>query len=158
VADVVYQRQRLGQIFIQAQRRGHRAGDLRDFDGVSQAVAEVVGKARREDLGLGFQAAKCARVDNAIAVALERVAVGVLGLGITAAQAAFHRETKALEHVGGAYGWPGSSLTAVMASWLTAPALVRSGSSNLRASAGLVGAMALARAIVAWSVETKSLG
>ena len=45
-----------------------------------------------------------------------------------------------------------------MAAWATAPGLARKGSSNFRASAGLVGASILASAMVAWSLETKIVG
>ena len=46
MADVVGQRQRLGQILVELQHVGQGARDLRHFDGVGQAVAEVVGEAR----------------------------------------------------------------------------------------------------------------
>ena len=39
-----------------------------DFERVRQAVAKMVGIARGEDLGFGFQAAKSARVNDAVAV------------------------------------------------------------------------------------------
>ena len=58
--------------------RGDGAGDLRDFDGMGEPVAEVIGVAAGEDLGLGFQAAKSAGMDHAVAVALKVVAVGML--------------------------------------------------------------------------------
>ena len=63
---------------------GDGARDLRDFDGVGEAVAEMIGIAAGEDLGLGFQAAEGAGVDDAVAVALEVVAVRMRRLGITA--------------------------------------------------------------------------
>ena len=75
MADVVRQRQRLGQILVQLQHRGQRARDLRDLDGVRQPIAKVVGDAGWKDLRLVFQAAKSAGVDHAIAIALELVAV-----------------------------------------------------------------------------------
>jgi hypothetical protein len=48
MADVVGQRQRFGQILVERQDGGHRARDLRHFDGVRQTVAEMVAEARRE--------------------------------------------------------------------------------------------------------------
>ncbi len=84
VADVVHQRQGLGQVGIQPERAGHGAGDLGDLERMRQAVAEVVGVAFGEDLRLRLQAAKGARVDDAVAVAGVVTAVGVRRLGITA--------------------------------------------------------------------------
>ena len=60
------------------------ARDLRDFDGVGQAVAKMIGVAAGENLGLGFEAAEGARMDDAVAVALEVVAVGMWRLGVAA--------------------------------------------------------------------------
>jgi hypothetical protein len=48
---------------------------------VREAIAEVVGVAAGEDLRLGFQTTEGAGVDDAIPVALEIIAVGMLGLG-----------------------------------------------------------------------------
>ena len=42
VADVVRQRQRLGQVLIQARGPGQGARNLGYLDGVSEAVAEVI--------------------------------------------------------------------------------------------------------------------
>ena len=81
VADVVDQGQGFDQIDIQVELGGDGAGDLRHFDGVGQAVAEVIGVAAGENLGLVFQPAKGAGVDDAVAVALEVIAIGMLGLG-----------------------------------------------------------------------------
>ena len=58
-------------------RSGDGARDLRDFDGVGESVAEMVGVAAGENLGLIFEAAEGAGVDDAVAVALEVVAVGM---------------------------------------------------------------------------------
>ena len=85
-----------GEIFVEAEHRSGGARDLRDLDGVRQAVAEMIGEARREDLGLGFQAAKGARMNDAIAIALEGIAVRMLRFRIAAAGAALDREAKAL--------------------------------------------------------------
>ncbi len=87
MADVVSQRQRLGEIFVQVEHRGRGAGNLRHLDGVGQAVAEMVGKPGREHLGFGFQAAEGAGMDNAVAVALEAVAVRVVGFRVEPAPA-----------------------------------------------------------------------
>ena len=77
----------------------HRARDLRHFDGVSQAVAEVIGNAGRENLRLIFQPAKCPRMDYAVAIALEFVAVRMRKFRIEPAAALFHRKTQARQPV-----------------------------------------------------------
>jgi len=69
---------------------------------VGQPVAEMVGESGREHLGFGFKTAEGARVDDAVAVALERVAVRVLRFRIAAAQAVLDGKTKAREHECGA--------------------------------------------------------
>ena len=58
-------------------------GNLRDFNRVRQPVAEVIGELGRKNLRLILQPAKGARMNNAVAIALEDVAVRVLGLGVT---------------------------------------------------------------------------
>ncbi len=78
---------------------GDGARDLRDFDGVGQPVAEMVGVAAGENLGLGFQPAKGARVDDAVAVALKIVAIGMLGLGIAPSAGLLHVNRVVGEHV-----------------------------------------------------------
>ena len=69
-----------------------------DLDGVGQAVAEVVGVAAGEDLCLRFQAAKGARMDYPIAVALKVVAVRMLRLGIAASAGVFNAHRVVGEH------------------------------------------------------------
>src|SRR6267378_5366325 len=68
MADVVHQRESLGKLGVEAQRGGNRAGNLRHFQRVRQAIPEVVGEARGEYLCLGFQAAECARMNDAVAI------------------------------------------------------------------------------------------
>jgi hypothetical protein len=96
VANVMHQGQRFRKIFVKAEHRSGGPRNLRNLNGVRQAVAEVIGKSRRENLGLGFQAAKGARMNDTIAIALEDIAVRVLRFRITAAGAALYREAKAL--------------------------------------------------------------
>src|ERR1700687_2602518 len=127
MADVVTERKRFRQIFIQRQRRGHRAGDLRNFDGVRQAVAEVVGDAGGEDLHLVFQTPEGTGVNDPVAVALEFVAVRVRELGITPAPASVHREAQTAERN---HFWDMSE-SALMVTRLTLPrGLLRNGSSS----------------------------
>ena len=71
MAEVVGERQRLGQILVEAERAGDRAGDLRHFQRVRQARAEMVALVVDEDLRLVLQPAKGVGMDDAVAVALE---------------------------------------------------------------------------------------
>src|SRR5438128_10197598 len=84
MADVVRQCQRFGQTLIQAENRCHRPGDLRYLDRVSKPIAKVIGEAERENLCLGFQPPKGASVNDAVPVALERIAIGVIELRVSA--------------------------------------------------------------------------
>ena len=95
VADIMRQRQRLGQVFIETKRHGNRARHLSDFDGMSEAVAEVIVKAGREDLCLVLQPAKSSRVDDTVAIALKIVTIRVGKFGITPALRSLDGEPKA---------------------------------------------------------------
>jgi hypothetical protein len=85
VAHIVDERKRLRKVFVEPKRPRNSARDLRDFDGMRQAVAEVVREARGKDLRLRFQPPEGACVDDAVAVARVGVAVGVRGLEMAAA-------------------------------------------------------------------------
>ena len=82
MADIMHQRKRLGQIAIQTQRGGDRAGKLGHFDGVGKAAPVVIRVAMREDLRLSGKAAKGPRMNDAGAVALEGGAIGVRRLAV----------------------------------------------------------------------------
>ena len=84
------QGQGFDQIHVQAELGCDGAGDLGDFEGMGKAIAEVIGKSAGEDLGLGFQAAKSPRMDDAVAVPLEIVAIGMLGLRNAASAGLLH--------------------------------------------------------------------
>ena len=94
----MHQGQRFHQIGVQSKLRGDGARDLRDFDGVRQPVAEVVGVAAGENLRLRFQPAKGAGMDDAVAVALKVVAVGMRRLGMAASARVFHAHSVVGEH------------------------------------------------------------
>ena len=81
VAQVVAERDRFGQLLVQAQHLGDRARDLRDFERVRQPRAVVVAGGREEHLRLVLQPAERLGVDDAIAIALERRADRVFRLG-----------------------------------------------------------------------------
>ena len=74
MADIVGEAQRLGEILVEPQRARHRAADLRDLQAVGQADAEMIAVGRDEHLRLVAEPAEGDRVDDAIAIALERVA------------------------------------------------------------------------------------
>jgi hypothetical protein len=65
MAEVVSKGDGLTQIFVQVERTGNGAGDLRHFDGVRQAGAEHVAFVIDEDLGLVLEAAKLLSSDAA---------------------------------------------------------------------------------------------
>ena len=77
-----------------AQDAGHGARDLRHLDGVRQPVAEMIGQAGGEDLRLVLQAPKRPGMHNAVAIALECVAVRVRQLRIAAPPALLDGETE----------------------------------------------------------------
>src|ERR1700693_5649098 len=88
--EIVHQGERFDQVGIQSKLRGNGAGDLRDLDGVSQAVAEVVRVTAGEYLRFRFEAAKGAGMDDTIPIALKVVAVGMGRLGMAASAGVFH--------------------------------------------------------------------
>src|ERR1700693_561982 len=85
MANVMNERQRLDKRGVQSQCVRNGASDLRYFDRVRQAIAKMIGETHGKDLGLGFQAAKGARVNDTIAVANVIAAVGMRRLCIATA-------------------------------------------------------------------------
>ncbi len=71
VAEIVTERDRLGQLLVEVQHLGDGAGDLRHLQRVRQARAVVIAARREEHLRLVLQPAKRLGVDDAIAIALE---------------------------------------------------------------------------------------
>ena len=94
MTDIVGQRQRLRQILAQPQDRRDGPGNLRNLQGVGETIAEVVGEAGSEDLGLVLQTPECPRVNYAVAIAAKFVAIGVRQFGITAAARILHRKAQ----------------------------------------------------------------
>ncbi len=74
VADVVGQRERFGQVLVEAERAGDHARDLRDFEAVGQSDAVMIAVGSDEYLRLVAQPAEGDRMDDAVAVALECIA------------------------------------------------------------------------------------
>jgi len=85
MADVVSEGENFGKLGIETESGGDGAGDLRNFERVRQAIAEVIGVANGEDLGFGFEAAESAGVDDAVAIAGKFAAIGMRRFGIAAA-------------------------------------------------------------------------
>lgn len=79
VANVVHQGQCLDKFRVDAQGRGHRAGNLRNFQRVGQPIAKMIGEAGAEYLGFCFEPPERAGMDDAVAVARIFAAVGVRG-------------------------------------------------------------------------------
>ncbi len=77
MANIVNQSQRFDQIGIQRKCACNGACDLRHFQGVRQSIAKMVGKAGGEYLGLGFESAKGARMNDAVAIAGVLAAIGM---------------------------------------------------------------------------------
>ncbi len=158
VADVMTKSQSLCQVLIQTESGCHRARDLRHLDGVRQPVAEVIGNAGGKDLHLVFQPAKRSGVDNAITIALEFTAVRMRKLRVAPAAALGHRKTQAANCRRDQFFWDRSSSALRAPRLMLLRGLPRNGSSILRARAGSLGATNRARAMVAASLETSSVG
>ncbi len=71
MAEVVGERQRLGEVLVQPQRARDRPGDLRHLQRVGEARAVVVAFVHKKDLGLLLQPPEGGGMKNAVAVALE---------------------------------------------------------------------------------------
>jgi hypothetical protein len=74
MAEIVGQRQRLGQVLVKTERAGERARNLGDLEGVGQPGAKVIAFVEDEDLGLVRESAEGGGVDDTVAVAPEGVA------------------------------------------------------------------------------------
>ena len=72
VAEVMAERDRLGQVLVEGERAGDVAGDARGLERVRQTGAVVVALGRDEDLRLVLEAPEGLRVDDPVAIALER--------------------------------------------------------------------------------------
>ena len=77
MAEVMRKAQRFGEVLVEAQRASDGASDLRDFETVGEANAEMVAVGGDEHLGLVSQPPKGDRMDDPVAVTLEDVARAV---------------------------------------------------------------------------------
>src|SRR5258706_4996497 len=89
MANIVDESERFRKLGVQPQRGGDGAGNLCDFQRMRQAIAKMVGIARRENLRLGFKAAKSAGMNDAVAVTRVGTSVRMGRLGITPAAGLF---------------------------------------------------------------------
>ena len=87
VAEIVGERHRLAEILVEPQRAADGAGDLRHLQRMGQPRAVVIALVIDEDLRLVLQPPERRRMDDAVAVALERAAGGPLRLSEQAAAA-----------------------------------------------------------------------
>ena len=74
MAEIVRQRQRLGEVLVEAERARQRAGDLGDLERMGEPGAVMVALVEDEDLRLVREPAEGGRMDDAVAVAAEVVA------------------------------------------------------------------------------------
>jgi len=72
--EIMGKRESLGEILIQPELTGKRAGDLRNLQRVGQAGAIVVPFMEHEHLGLVLQAAERSGMDHAVAIPAKRAA------------------------------------------------------------------------------------
>jgi len=86
----MHQGQSLGEVVVESELSCDGTRNLRDFDGVGEAVAKVIRVTARKDLGLRFEASEGASVDDAVAVALKVVAVEVRWLGMPTSAGVFY--------------------------------------------------------------------
>ena len=74
VAEVVGEAKHFGQVFVEAERPGDGAADLRDLEAVGQPNPVMIAVGGHEHLGLVTKPAEGHRMDDSVAVALEDVA------------------------------------------------------------------------------------
>ena len=87
MAEIVRQRQRLGQVLVQGQHAGDGAGDLRHLQAVGEARAVVIALVEHEHLRLVGQPPERRRMHDAVAIPLKGRAHGAGGLGVDPAGA-----------------------------------------------------------------------
>jgi hypothetical protein len=63
-----------------------------------QARSQVIARAIEKNLRLVFEPAEGAGMNHAVAVALENIAVGVFGFGVSPPPASLYRKSQARQH------------------------------------------------------------
>ncbi len=72
MSKIMHKGHGLREIFIQSQSTRQRAGNLRHLDGMGQTGSIVIAFMGNENLRLMFEATKGRRVNDSVAIALER--------------------------------------------------------------------------------------
>jgi len=80
VAEIMGQRQCLGQILVQTKIQRQASGDLCHFKAVGQPGAEMVAAGRDKDLGFMHKPAQGGGMNNPVTVALKTRPCGAFGL------------------------------------------------------------------------------
>src|SRR6266700_4060891 len=84
MANVVNQSESLGKFGVDAESGGYGPCDLRDFERVREAIAEMIGITGGKNLRFGLKAAKSTRVNDAVAVARVLGTIRVTGFVVAA--------------------------------------------------------------------------
>src|ERR1700677_1458323 len=87
MGEVVGQRQRFGEVFVEPEHPGQGAGNLGHLKRMRQPGAVMIAFVEYEDLGLVFEPPKRRSVNDTVAVAAERAAVLARWLGMQPAAA-----------------------------------------------------------------------
>jgi hypothetical protein len=74
VADIMGQRQRLGEVLVEPELAGQRTGDLRDLKRMGQPGAVMIALVEHKNLRLVLQAPERGGMDHPIAIPPERAA------------------------------------------------------------------------------------
>src|SRR5690606_6089794 len=82
MAQVMRQRDGLGEVFMQTQVAGQRTGNLRDLYAVCQPCAEQITFVIDENLGFVLKQPEGIAMDDTITIALEGIASHGRGLGV----------------------------------------------------------------------------
>ncbi len=82
MAEIMGERERLGQVLVDCEGTRESAGDLRDFQAVSKTGAIVIALVIDEDLGLVVEPPEGGGMQDAVAVAGEGGARGTRRLGL----------------------------------------------------------------------------
>src|SRR5262245_31822164 len=83
--EIVRERDRLSEIFVEPKPTGDRPADRRDLDGVCQPCAEMVAGSVEDNLRLVFEPAERLGMDDASPITLEFRPVGMMRLGMLTA-------------------------------------------------------------------------
>ena len=87
MAEIVGERQRLGEILVETKPPRQRARHLRHFERMGEPGAVMVALVEHEDLRLVLQSPERGRVDDAVAIAAKGAAARARGLGMKPAAA-----------------------------------------------------------------------